>query len=1233
MKWLFPLGLALACATMAQTTGEVHGAVKDAARHALAHAQVRLQSDATGSVRTAETDGNGEFVFNAVPVGECSITVDADGFKTFVQRYVDITLGHVVDVPVQLEAGDTTKVLAVETPLIETANTQIGAVVASGAVVGLPLNQRDTYQLLQLQPGVQSQQGYDLFAGSENAGVVSVNGGRGRSNNFSVNGGEANDWFMGVPAIQPSPDTIEEFRVLTGGFDAESGRNSGSVVNVVTRAGSNSFHGDLFEFFRNKDLNTRGFFDTETPRFNQNQFGGTLGGPIWKDRLHFFASLEERQVRQGISSDLVPVPTPAERGGDFSDNPPFTGSLSSSFLASALNQRPGCTRAVAAAGGAPIAANTPWSAIFPNNKIPVPCFDPTAFDLLQQFVPLPNVGGNLLETVPVRSESDLQPTLRLDYALAGQNQLSFYQYFNQSQVRQPFSNFQAAGANVPGFGAVSSTRSQQYNLSDTWALGPTAVNEARFVFFREGEGQFNHPQKTNLVQNSCASVPAAQCFSDPSDPSLGITPGLGATREGVPFITVSGAFSLGDNSEGEIPQVGNTFQWSEAISKVRGRHQMKFGADVRRMRFDQTLYYNVSGYFSFTSGGSNDLGAASLVPNYLLGLPNTYTQGSAQTENVRSTSIFLFAQDSWNIRKGLTLNYGLRWEFASPMADARNRVQTFRPGQATSAFPCRLGAANPLIDAFGTSDCSPGSAGESVFPLGLVLPGDAGVPDSLTAAYYKSFAPRIGLAWSPQAESRFWKILLGGPGHASIRAGWGMFYNPVEQLVYEQFSAEPPFGGSETLSNPMFNTPFVTQDGNVSPNPFQGILNPVRGQAVDWSVFRPITLFGDFQPHLRSQYSINYNFTFQRQLRREMLLELAFVGSQGHRLMASYDVNYGQAQTCLDLNQISTLRRDLSLACGPYDADSAFTIAAHEIPKGFTLHLPYGPVASVTGPNANPITLVGLRRYSSPLCNPLTGAGCAPDGVPVFSSIFSEDTIANSNYNSLQVGLQKRSIAGLQFQAAYTLSKSIDDASSFENLLNPLDYRLSRSLSLFDARQRLVFSYQWDLPHVGGHGLAARVLGGWSSSGILTFQSGFPIPITSSDDLELMDSVGFVNPGEPDMVAPLRRLDPRNPLNLAFGPSSFQQPADLGRIGSSPRTVCCGPGIDNLDFSLMKSTSFGERSRLQFRVELFNAFNHAQFSKVDGNISDGDVADGGTFGKVLRARDPRLVQIALKVLF
>ncbi|HUK49386.1 MAG TPA: TonB-dependent receptor, partial [Terriglobales bacterium] len=1149
-----------------------------------------------------------------------------------------------------------------------TTSTQLGAVVGERAVTELPLNTRDTYQFLQLQPGVMSTVGSSntLIYGSDSPGAVSVNGGRGRSNNFSVNGGDANDLFVNLPTVQPSPDSIQEFRVLTNTFDAEYGRNSGSVVNVITKSGTNDWHGNLYEFFRNRSLNANGYFDTTKPQFNQNQFGGTFGGPIQKNQTFFFMSYEGRRIRQGIPSPVVTVPTAQERPSptnvvngqivsDFSDlGSPFTGAFANPSL---LANRTGCQAAITAIGGGALSTGDP-NTIFPNQQIPLACMDPTAVDLLQ-FVPTPPSGSNTIETVPTQPVRGDQATLRLDHRINAAQNLTFYYYFDDDHTVQPFANFQLAGADVPGFGSIVRDRYQQYNFTHDWTLSNTLVNEFRFVYNREGQETFQHPQNTELIQNSCPPAPTwltsvtgpVPCFygdtaANSGPGATGIHPLLGPNHEGLPFISVAGGFSLGNNAEGELPQVGNSFQWSDDLTKVSGTHTMKFGADVRRQRFDQTLYYNVNGEFSFVGGSANDVGAADLYPNFLLGMPDSYGQGSAQTGNFRSTSLYLFAQDSWKIKPNLTLNYGLRWELNTPLADISKHVETFRPGQSSTVYPC--GGPN--------TDCS------SEDPIGLVVPGDKGIPTGMTQTYYNAFAPRIGIAWSPDN------------GKTSIRSGWGLFYNPIEQLVLEQFGAEPPFGGSEFPAGTQFDNPFLGQDGVTTYlNPFNGIITPTPGSQQDWAKFEPILLFGEFQPHLRAQYSAQYNFTIQRQLTNDMKLEVGYVGSQGHRLLASHDLNYGNAQTCLGLQALenaypgdgTTAHPDIGTTCGPFYADSEFTVPTQAydsngnfvnvvIPQG-GLHLPYGP----NGPQTIPagtlvssiapagITLVGLRQYSSPQCNPLTGTGCPVSGVPVFSSIFAEDTIANSAYNSLQVSVEKRFSHGIQFNAAYTLSKSIDEASSFEGVLNPLPGANNRALSLFDARHRFVVSYDWALPVRRYSGMMGKLLDDWSLSGITTFQTGFPIQLSSSSDNELMYSAFFQYPGLPDQLAPLHRLKPQDSGNYFFDPNSFTEnattpttpctaqvffgcydPSLLGRIGDAPRTICCGPGISETDFAVLKNIPLTEQRYVEFRAEFFNLFNHTQFYNPDGYSSDGT-----QFGQVTQAKDPRLVQFALKLFF
>ena len=814
-----------------------------------------------------------------------------------------------------------------------------------------------------------------------------------------------------------------------------------------------------------------------------------------------------------------------------------------------------------------------------------------------------------------------QFTVKIDHRLTDKQNLSVYYYYNDDHTLQPFANFELAGADVPGFGSIVNSRFQQVNITHTWTINNSTVNEFRFNYNREGQETFQHPQRTSLVQDSCPTAQSwltapVPCFygngsTDPLGSQFGIHPFLGAGREGLPSISVSGGFNLGNNSEGELPQAGNSFQAAESLTKVSGTHTFKFGVDYRKQQFNQFLYFNVNGTFDYFGGGANDPialdgnGNQDLYPNYLLGLPDQYGQGSGQVENVRNTGFYLYAQDSWKIKPNLTLNYGLRWELNTPLADVAQHVQTYRPGQLSTVFPC----GGP------TTDCSSQDA------VGLVVPGDSGIQPGLTQTYYKAIAPRIGIAWSP-----------GSSGKTSFRAGWGLFYNPVEQLVLEQFGAEPPFGGSTFVDNTQFNLPFLGQDGvTTTANPFNGVISPKRGTPQDWASFEPILLFGNFQPHMRSQYSAQYNFTVQQELSRDLKLEIGFVGSQGHRLLATHDINYSNPQTCLDLNSILG-----DGTCGQFAEDAPFFI-----PQGTVLpvdlHLPYAQNHSVvpagTTVGANGITLVGLRPYSSPQCDPMTGIGCPSDGVPVFSSIFAQDTIASSAYNSLQVSLEKRFAKGLQFTAAYTWSHSIDEASSFEGILNPLPGANNYSASLFDARQRFVISYYWQLPVRKFNGFAGAVLDNWAVSGITTYQTGFPIRITSSADNELMNSFDFELPGEPDQLAPFSRQSPQKNGNYYFNPQIFTEdtnadPSLFGRVGNAPRTICCGPGISQTDISFIKLFPLSERTHFEFRAEIFNLFNHTQFYNPDGNSTDGT-----QFGQVTQVKDPRLAQFALKFYF
>src|SRR5208282_4122303 len=372
------------------------------------------------------------------------------------------------------------------------------------------------------------------------------------------------------------------------------------------------------------------------------------------------------------------------------------------------------------------------------------CMDPVAKNLLQYLPAAPASG--VYQGVPTEADNQDQFTVRVDHKINDRQNLSVYYYYTDETVHSPFYNFQASGANVPGYGTVVKQRYQQWNPSHTWSLSNALVNEFHVTYLREGQLTFQHPQNTGAVTSFCTGAAAAYCFTGVSDSSVintaianngtpasglggaGIYTGLPSNHTGLPFVDVAGGFNIGNGWEGELPQVGNSCQFSDNLSWVKGSHTMKFGVDARRSRFDQTLYYNVSGNFTFNSTTTdsvsylNAAGNTDSYPNYMLGLADSYLQGSAQRENIRDTGVYLFAQDSWKIKPNITMNYGFRWELDTPLTDVLHHVQTYRPGQVSTVYPCA-----PLTpteqSSLGASTC----AGAGVTPTGLVFPGDSGV--------------------------------------------------------------------------------------------------------------------------------------------------------------------------------------------------------------------------------------------------------------------------------------------------------------------------------------------------------------------------------------------------------------------------------------------------------------------------------------------------------------------------
>jgi hypothetical protein len=839
--------------------------VVDPSGAVVSNALVTVANEATNETRKMPSDSSGTFQFLLLPVGDYALRVEHPGFKSYIVRAIHLDVNQVASFTVNLQVGQAESNVEVRAnPVqVDTSTTQVGTVIDTRSIMDLPLNGRNVYQLVSLQPGISvpgqgisnpvgtADPNNPIFAFRQQGAplVFSSGGGRLVMNNFMVDGGDTSGTLENQAVVRIIPDAVDEFRVLTNTFSPEFGTNAGSVVNIITKSGINRWHGGVFEFMRNDVLNAHNYFETvgKAP-YKLNQFGGTFGGPIRKDRTFFFVSYEGSRERRGVPGSPVTVFSDAERAGTFSDRETnFTGKLADSLCF------PRDTT-----GGTCFASGTAYSTIFPNATIATQDFDPVSKTVLG-FIPHANVGSNSLVITPLQPNDADEFTVKLDHQLNDKNKLSAFYFFDDTF-------FQKFGlGNMPGFPVTTDERDQYANISETWVISPRSLNEIRISYLRNSRGAEEEPV-----------TPAALS----SFGFVGIATGQPASLQSLPVIDISGGPVFGGQAFGSGGgiDIENLSMFADSFSRVMGNHTLKFGGDYRYVQHKQQEVYVFDGDFVFGGFGANSTGDP--FADFLLGLPDSYSQGSASYERLHSNRLNFYGQDTWRMRSNLTLNYGLRWELVTPFVDKADAMSVFR-------FPSAPGQPAPQSNVFPTA------------PPGLLFPGDLGVFRGLTQTYYRSFAPRIGVSYSPG-----WL----GRDKLVIRTAYGMFYNPIEQSVLLQFNGDPPYGGSSFVSVPGFASPFTDQSGKQWPSPFPFQI-PTRGQLIDFSGFYPIYQYGNFPPNLRSQYLEQYNLGVEYQLSPTMLVSGAYVGSQGHRLLASYDGNPGDPQLCLEI---------AAQGCGPY---------------------------------------------------------------------------------------------------------------------------------------------------------------------------------------------------------------------------------------------------------------------------------------------------------------------------
>jgi hypothetical protein len=1179
-------------------TGSISGTVTDPSGAVMADVTVTVTSMSTNVQSTTVTDAKGFYSFPALNVDHYDVTVNQSGFKNFLERGVRINANSAILIDIKLEVGQVTNTITVQsdTLQVETQSTQMGEVIEGSTITSVPLNGRSYIDLLALQPGVSPYAGNDTAAGlvqapisgSLNNGTQSINGGRPEANGFMVNGADAEEGVHNGAAIVPNLDSIAEFRIITNNFNAEYGNYSGGQINVVTKSGSNQFHGDLFDFLRNTDLDARNYFSPTRGVFIQNQFGGIFGGPIRKNRLFFFVDYQGTRQIVG-ATQYYPVPSVADRSGNLSDlassfssgtdadNNPIATTITAANWATILGSRLGYTvtngepysytagmvnpATIGASGiGVPYSSNCTSNnpvtgCVFPNAVIPQTAWDPVAVNMLK-YIPSPNGNGPLGPTYSTsafnETLTDNKGGIRID-ANIGKNMLFGYYFADKYNVANPY-----ASVTVPGFTAVTYGLAQMINLGLTTTVSTSTVNDVRVVYLRN-VNFIGNPQGGLGVSLSSLG------FNTPWNSTGGLG-NISASLAGVPNVTFNN-YSFGVPST-TFDQHNNTFQIIDNVAKIVGTHTFQFGADVHYDQIDLNGFTAQNGQFVFT-GAETGIDFA----DFLIGAPSTFIQGSPDIEHTRSKYYGLYAQDSWRARPTLTLNYGLRWEASTPWYDTRNMIETLIVGEQSQVFPTA--------------------------PTGLVVPGDPGVPRTLAPTKYNNFAPRFGLAYSPGTTDGLLAKILGGPGNTSIRAGYGLFYQSIQQADTEQEIGDAPYGFYyQNPTPPLLNSPFIDRTtGNLEPSyfPFQFPPANVSPKNPDtsfpWALVEPISGGNYFYNKNTLPYSQDYELSLQRQFGGATVLTLSYVGTVGRKLLTFVESNPGEQALCLELSQPANLAPNTP-TCGPFGENGVYNLANGQVING--VRAPFGPN-------------FGSNAYMK--------------------------SMANSSYNSLQASLQHNDRYG-RFMIAYTWSKSMDNGSGTLDATNPYNPRLSRALSIFDVPQIFVASYTIQLPFDkwSGNGMLAKSLtGGWALSGITTFASGQPIQLSETDDNSLSGT--FLAPVDVPSYADngSKLYVDRNPRhgNPYFNPSYFMQ-EPLGQIGNAMRRFFVGPGLNNSNLALLKNTKISETKEVQFRVEAFNVFNHAQFNNPSGDFNN--TGQGG-FGYVTSARDPRIMQVALKFLF
>jgi carboxypeptidase family protein len=1145
---------------LADVTGSILGVVRDPSQAVMKGVRIRITNTQTNLSQETVSADDGSYRFLSLPVGTYTLNATVAGFQHFNATDIVLQVNDQLRIDISLKVGNVNEemTIAADAVQVETESTQLGDVIDSKKMLALPLNGRSYLDLLGLQAGVvpvtsgSIQQDRAVSGGyNQSAGNLSVNGQRETANAFLVNGGDVSEGRNLGAGLVPNLDSVEEFRLITNSFDAEYGKFSGAVMNSITKSGTNSFHGDVFEYVRNEKFDATRYFDSSKAELRRNQFGYAIGGPLWKDRIFWFTDYQGTRQVVGASTGQLTLPTANERNGIFDPSVFFNSngqptSVKGPYWAQVLSTRLSQT----------VTNGELYSAVFPNGVIPKAAWAAPSIGILP-FIPQGDpASGSYSNNSQKDRVRDDKIGERIDFYNRKTGNWYFYYHFDDSTAIAAL----AGGTGyVPGFSGVTPTRAQEFVMSNNKTFGSNTVNEWRISFFRTAT-------ITDKPQSGFAKLAALGFVTGPG--TLGIIPsGPAGFPQTVPPLYFSN-FNMGPNTLTTF-QPNNTWHLSEGLSRVIGRHALKFGGEFRYLQVNERNTCAPNGDFNFNLASNGETGSD--FADFLLGAPSQYNQCSQQLLDSRSRYGGAYVQDAFKVKPNLTLNLGLRWEVSMPWYDTQGKIETIVPGLQSTQFPTA--------------------------PNGWVVPGDPGIPSTLAPTRYKNFAPRLGLAYSPDFKGGALGKVFGGSGKSSIRASYGLYYTSIEDLNLFYEVGDAPFGLYWVSPNPtMFDQPFLTRADGSSQGQRFPFTFPVPGspanKTLDYSRYLPISFSPGYDIHNRLPYAEHYNLSWQRELTNSTVMTLSYVGTQGHRLIAQYDANPGNQALCLQLSDPTNVAPG-SPTCGPNGEQQTYTRADGKVFNGTRDKL---------GPN--------FSQNNSFTAN-----------------------IANSNYNAGEITVERRA-SDLTLLAAYTYSKGIDNSSGFGQWVNFADFHRTRSLSSYDVTHNFVVSYIWAIPFDRFFGGAPkRLTRGWTVNGITRLAGGLPVPLSETDDQSL---TGSSNTDVPELVGKVVKLNPRKanpncPSNTGcfFLPSAFA-PGPFGQFGNSSRQFFHGPGLNNTDLGVTKRTNFTESIAFEFRAEFFNVFNHALFNNPNGNINSSQ------FGRITSVRHDlgeRIGQLSAKFIW